>query len=556
MSAGLWAGSQLLGVPIGRTATLVLALAFAAPIGLVRAGGEKARVAGPALRALRGLALAITALVVAALLVDASANPLTDFDGRMTWGAQARFIAGEGTASPRALREAPYSVAHPRYPVLMPIAQAALGSVAGAGDDDRVVRPLHVLFFVAFVLVVLVEGTRLAGAWPGALAGLAAATVPYAAFAVNGGARGAYSDLPLGVFWGAGLALLVAHRVERSTAVAGGLFLAFALLTKSEGLPLAGAALVAVALPRLSRGHVKDVALAAVPPILGALLLAAWHARIPARFDEDYLAALTPRALLHGLSTNGAAIARAVGARLARSEAWGLLFLAAPLVLLAGGRAFRRARTVSLVLALAGALAVYLAAYALTPPDRLAELMEVTWDRFVVQMLVPALLLIAGAARECLRRRSRAFLFDSSTRLPQRPYPGDRFVVVVVVEEQGLVLEGRLRHEAVDRAPDGQAAAATLEVDPRGGPMRGQRTPNPIRGWVSRTAVSLLHSRASRAPWRTSWKQRSGDGEGEALGLHLTQPDGGWRSLSPEQVYEDRGIDEDHRRARRRALWS
>lgn len=405
VSAGLWAGSQLFGVPIGRAATVVLALAFAAPIAFLRAGGEPPRQAPPALHALRALALAITGLVAGALLLDASANPLTDFDGRMTWGAQARFIAGDGTASPRALREAPYSVAHPRYPVLMPIAQAALGSIAGAVDDDRVVRPLHALFFVAFVLVVLVEGTRLAGAWPGALTGLAAATVPYVAFAVNGGARGAYSDLPLGVFWGAGLALLVTRRLERSTAIAGGLLLAYALLTKSEGLPIAGAGLVAVALPRLSRGRAREVALAAVPPILAALLLAAWHARIPARFDEDYLAALTPRALLQGLSANGAAIARTVGARLARRETWGLLFLSAPFVLVAGGRAFSRARTVSLVLALAGALAVYLAAYALTPLERLPELMDVTWDRFTVQMLVPALLLIAVAARECLRRR-------------------------------------------------------------------------------------------------------------------------------------------------------
>ena len=51
----------------------------------------------------------------------------------------------------------------------------------------------------------------------------------------------------------------------------------------------------------------------------------------------------------------------------------------------------------------------------------------------------------------------------------------DHLVVTVVLKNGQVMLESQLRHEAVDRAPDGEPSPPTVEVDPRGPTVRGER---------------------------------------------------------------------------------
>ncbi|MEA2694796.1 MAG: hypothetical protein QOJ16_4183, partial [Acidobacteriota bacterium] len=102
VAGGLYAGSHLFELPLNRTSTLALA---ALP-GL-------AGLASYALRAWRGrarpprvrsrpplavvLAVAVGTVVTLGLLAEALGNPLTDWDGRMTWASQARYLRAAGT---------------------------------------------------------------------------------------------------------------------------------------------------------------------------------------------------------------------------------------------------------------------------------------------------------------------------------------------------------------------------------------------------------------------------------------------------------------------------
>jgi hypothetical protein len=140
----------------------------------------------------------------------------------MTWGAQAAFLRDAGTVDAEVLRSPKAFVSHPRYPLLIPLAQVAASEAAGT-EDDRVIRVIYALFFPVLVLLVLQAGRRWAGTRAALLATSAFLTVPWIPFDREGGAAGTYSDLSLACFLGGSLVLLLRGRPRASNGIAAGL---------------------------------------------------------------------------------------------------------------------------------------------------------------------------------------------------------------------------------------------------------------------------------------------------------------------------------------------
>src|SRR6185295_15158119 len=307
LAGGLYALSHFLAVPLRRPAILAMA---AAPVvvwlaaAARRAGGKLSRRPRRGWTGLQLAAFAVAALVFLAVLADALTSPVRDWDGRMTWATQARYLRAEGTVEPRVIRQSGWYITHPWYPVLMPVAQVAVLELVQAGDDQPLFRGLYAFFFPAWLLILYGGARRWTGRAAAALTALAAALLPVPSFYLEGGAVSAYSDLPLACFYSAGFLLLLKPRPRLSEATAAGLLLGAAALTKTEGGPLAlwalAVALLAHPFPagagalrrRLAKGW-KPFVLAAGIVALALILVLSWRSGIPDRF-ESYRRVISP----------------------------------------------------------------------------------------------------------------------------------------------------------------------------------------------------------------------------------------------------------------------
>ncbi len=434
VSGALYMLSALFGVPLRRPAILGVALAFTVA-GLVkarlvrRAASSAPRPALPRGRRLvTAAAVLIAAGVSAGLLANAMSDPLADWDGRMHWAAQARYIRYEGSVLPLAVTRGQWFINHPRYPVLMPVAQAVVLEAVGARQDEFPFRALYAAFFPA-LLVLLYDGTlRFAGeaGWlPAVVTVVVACGLRFPTFFVVGGATGAYSDLPLAAFAGAALILLLHGRTAQVTAADGilaGLFLGAAVLTKNEGTILAAAVLLAAALPLLRlrrlrrqppgaprrRLLLKAARVCAAASIFLAVLafFLYWRTAIPNRQDENYEEFVQLESLAREAVVRIPFLMSKVLAKTFLTwDHWTGFWWVFAIVLIAGRsvlRGRRAALTRSLALVAATPLAVGWGAYsAIAGPE---WMIEVTWERFLVQGSVPLLLLFAVALDEILRR--------------------------------------------------------------------------------------------------------------------------------------------------------
>lgn len=439
VAGALYALSALFEVPIRPpaifgTAAALTALGAAGWLRGLRARGDARRHRprrAPGMRArLLSLALAAgMAAVCAGVFADAVTEPLRDWDGRMHWSAQARYIRHEGSVLPVAILKGQWFINHPRYPVLLPTAQATVLEATGAGEDELFFRGLYAAFLPALLLVVYDGARRWAGWLPAGLAALAVAGVPFITTYADGGATGSYSDLPLGTFYGAALVLLLRSRMYPSDGIAAGLLLGAAVLTKNEGTLLAGFALLAAAVPaippllRLWRARRSSSPLppasrrrlllkgsrlcaAAAAMLVALAFFLVWRSGIPNRQDEMYEDFVEVEHFFPGVFTR---IPEYAGPLLDRTflswDHWVGFWWVVPFVLFAGrgvltGR--RAALSWALLAGLAGPLAVAWGAYTVHwHPD---QLVLVTWERFLVQASAPFFLFLSLALRETLRR--------------------------------------------------------------------------------------------------------------------------------------------------------
>ncbi|MEO7918591.1 MAG: hypothetical protein ABIT01_03955, partial [Thermoanaerobaculia bacterium] len=232
------------------------------------------------------LPLLVTAPVFAGLLMNAISRPLDDWDGRVIWASHARSMRDEGIVAPVAIRDGAQQV-QARYPPLMPLVQVAALEALGLPQDDRGFRAVYAFFLPALVLVAYDLASRFAGALAGALAAALLPLLPQLTDS-NGGAAGAYSDLPLAAFWGGAFLLLRCRRRDVSDVSLAGLLLAAAVATKNEGSLLALLLLCVALIPVRSAPGWRRLRIPA--GLVGAALLLVWRYRssiaVPA--DEEY----------------------------------------------------------------------------------------------------------------------------------------------------------------------------------------------------------------------------------------------------------------------------
>ena len=207
-----------------RLSPSIFPLPLAAPV---------SRTARPRPRLLTAAAAAVAAAISLAVFCEALSDPIRDWDGRMSWSAQARYVRAAGTVDAPVLRDRRWFVTHPRYPLLLPLAQVAALSSAGPARRRRR-RAAYAAFFPVFLLLVHDGARRWAGRRAAALAVLAAALVPFPAFSPEGGEHG-HSGLPLACFYGAALLLLLRAPLRPSHGIAAGLLLAAAALANRKG---------------------------------------------------------------------------------------------------------------------------------------------------------------------------------------------------------------------------------------------------------------------------------------------------------------------------------
>jgi hypothetical protein len=422
VAGALYVGSHLCGLPIRRTEILgvagVMVIVGLVARGLPSPGGRRGDGRGAGGEVPRwGIAhratLALLVFISLGLLADAVTNPVTGWDGRMIWSAQARYVRAAGTVDAAVFREARWFVSHPQYPLLLPVMQAAVLEVAGADEDSHVFRAVYAMFFPALLLVLWDGAVRWAGAPAARLAVLTVAGSSAFTFWQDGGAASAYSDLPLGCFTGAALVLLLRSRRSLAGAVTAGLFLAGAVLSKNEGtllaffLPLAALPLL---IRRRDRARQAIRLLAALaPPLLALAFLASWRAGIPNRYDEGYTGFVTLGTFWPGAFTRIPLLAPLALRQMLSWDPWTAFWWIAPPALAVGWRGLRGRRrplAVSLALASAGPLAVAWGAYSVHWNP--VALLRVTWTRFLLQASLPLLLLLSLALRDLLRSRKLA----------------------------------------------------------------------------------------------------------------------------------------------------
>ena len=438
-----WAVNHVLGIPLRRPLFLFLGaiLLLAGWVARRMTSRSTAPESAPAwslpAKVMGGAAATLASIVIGGMLLGTISLVTRDFDGQMTWTVAARYVRAAGAVDPPVLRERRWFVTHPRYPLLIPLSQVVTQEVFGApNDDDRAVRWIYAFFYPVYLGVLFDGVRRRCGNLVGALVALVFVFIPLPAFGESGGASGTMSDFPLACFLGAAVLLLTERRLTASGSLAGGVFLASALLTKNEGGPLALAAIVAALLPRGVRAiraraqgrsvgtlPWKAVACLVLPVLCAAALSISWRTGIVNRYDEGYEQMRGVSRIVKATIARAPLLPGPMWEEMRRPQDWGGFWLIIPFSLLFGLPGLLRGRARGLLLMVAGGVAVYVVAYGNTPWGE-AELVHPTWSRFLLQLSMPGLTLLAFALRHCLLNVRRVVVPALTSWSRRRAPPG------------------------------------------------------------------------------------------------------------------------------------
>jgi hypothetical protein len=339
--------------------------------------------------------LLIIPLIVLAFV--AAITPLNDFDGRAFWVLKAKGIAHERSIDGPFFQGATLDPRN-HYPILIPIDGAVIFGLSH-DLDDRQLRWLYVGLLAALALLMRERIANLfspaAGAWCAALL----VWIPQFSVATEGGALSAYNDIAIAAFAaGAFFELIDARDGEGAKAreIRFGLWLAFLILTKSEGLPFAVVLLLIGAFV-----FRKRILTPAIIAAVAAAALVIWRIRIPAGDEEDVVRMLPT---IPGKLSNLRPALEAFPEHMLAFSSWGIFWIAVVIAAFVAVRVDRRAAILAIAV-IASMLAVYCGVYVATEWV-VSDLIAVTANRLLMHLIAPALFLLALAAQRWTRTKS------------------------------------------------------------------------------------------------------------------------------------------------------
>lgn len=399
--------------------------------------------------ATRCLQVGVTGLLILAA-VQTLLTPQRFWDERAIFAIKARVLFLDRSIHSPTLAHPDFVQGHPRYPLLIPLAEQHLYALLGR-DDDRWSKALFPALFAALVLSfagVLQRHTTPERAW---LCALLLASTPVL-FPYELGFQSAQADAPMACFHG--LALLYAwhglrrhgegRAAERGDWMLAGLFAAAAAFTKDEGIaylgtttaalcvawavgawhswpaqrgqpsaahrsenPSAAASAARAPAPEGASSRRRQAAAAQLLRVLTlfaapvVIVLVPWflHRRsLPTTTEMDYFGRLS----LERLAGGGVRLRWIAGHLVSRMflewREWGLQWWLAAVAAAAAPRRALRPEQLFLLLDVAGALAA-LALAGLIAPAELHDHIGGSSHRYLMQLVPAAMLFAAG---QCL----------------------------------------------------------------------------------------------------------------------------------------------------------
>lgn len=356
---------------------------------------------------LRGCQWTVAILFVATA-VQALLTPQRFWDERAIFAMKALVLHEERSLYSPDLLHPDFVIAHPRYPLLLPLAEQHIYALLGRADDRwaKIIPPLLYLALVLTFAGVASRHIRREQAW---LFAVLLATTPALAF-WEYGFLSSQADAPVACFHGLSVLYLWdwLRRPGRGSLPAAGLTGGLALFTKDEGIALLLVDLLAfsvVCAPGVwfstgDRGKVlRRSGLALGLYAASALVIAVpwfWYRkRLPTTTEMGYLDRMSMAAILEGSRSLSWSVPHLLSRMFREWQQWGLtwwLMLAAGLTRLR--RAFTPAQAI-LVLDVGGALLALLVAGVLAPVV-VEEHLGGSSHRFLVQLVPSALLFAAG----------------------------------------------------------------------------------------------------------------------------------------------------------------
>ncbi len=358
-------------------------------------------------------AAATIVVVFACVMLQTLLTPQRLWDERAIFGLKSIVLFEDRQLQSPDLLHPDFVQYHPRYPLLIPLAEQHIYALLGRANDRwaKVLFPLMYLGMVLTFAGVLSRHLRPAAAW---LWTLVLATIPMLTFD-DYGFLGGQADAPVGCYHGLSLLYLWSwlrtrrkqqHGDTRSLVLAAFLA-AMTLFVKDEGLALAlidGSLLcllVLVTSVRSGGGKTAVTSTILWPGLFAAtvLLIAApwfyYRGRLPQTTEMNYSGRLNLTTLAEGMSTLAWSVPHMLGrmflyVRLTGLQWWGV-------VLAAISRPRRALRPEQLLLLgdMLGALAALLIV-GMIAPTPVEEHLGGSSHRFLMQLAPAAVLFIAG----------------------------------------------------------------------------------------------------------------------------------------------------------------
>jgi hypothetical protein len=356
------------------------------------------------------------AAVFTTVFLQAALTPQRLWDERAIFGIKALVLNQDASVHSDLLHHPDFAQYHPRYPLLLPLAEQHIYGLIGEADD-RWAKLVPPLMGVGLVLVFAGVVSRHSDPSRGWLFALLLATIPSLTI-WEYGLPSAQGDAPVACLHGVSVLYvwdwLRTRKIGRAgggfSLLAAGIAGGLAVFTKDEGIAffLVDAAILALlALCRApspaaadNRGGAFGHAVRGMLLYLGAAACVTapwfWHRRgLPSTTEMTYFQRLSGAALLHGLSTLGWSIRHLASRMFREAFEWGLQWWGVLLgIVLAPLRSLRPAQ-LFLLLDVLGALAA-IAAAGMLAPTPVEEHLGGSAHRFLIQLAPTAALFIAG----------------------------------------------------------------------------------------------------------------------------------------------------------------